>query len=41
MPALAERKQKCVELMNKVAEAATGKKAELAMTGTMNNIEDN
>lgn len=27
--------------MSKVAEAATGKKTELGMTGTMQNIEDN
>jgi hypothetical protein len=39
MPGLAERREKCLELMNKVSEAATGKKAELGLTGTLNNIE--
>lgn len=41
MPALAERKQKCFELINKVSEAATGKKTELGMTVSMSNIEEN
>ena len=40
MPYLANQKQKSIELLAKVSEAATGKKADLGMTGTMHNIED-
>lgn len=40
MPYLANQKEKCTELMAKISEAATGKKTELGLTGTMNNIEE-
>ena len=40
MPYLSNQKEKCIQLVAKVSEAATGKKAELGITGTMQNIED-
>lgn len=41
LPKLAERREKCDELINKVAENATGKRPEGSMANTQQNIEDN
>lgn len=40
LPKLAERKEKCEELIGKVAENATGKKFEGSMANTQQNIEE-
>ena len=40
MPGLLNRKEKCLELISKVSEAATGKKSDFILSGTMQNIED-
>lgn len=39
MPGLVARKEKCLDLIARVTEAATGKKTDMGMTGTMHNLD--